>query len=93
MFLRFPISSCLGFSVFVVTQVSVQNFSLSLQDIFVLGIEPAAQFLVGISATVIPLYFLRLGFGFFKGWTKKEKEKIEKQNEEEITLSSNPQQP
>lgn len=91
MFLRFPISSCFGFSVFVATQIYIQNFETSAsQDMLLLGIEPAAQFLVGILATVIPLYFLRLGFGLFKGWAKKEKEKnTEKEHhEDEVTVSS-----
>lgn len=99
MFLRFPISSCFGFTVFVAAQIYIQNFeTLSIQDMLVFGIEPAAQFFVGILAAVIPLYFLRLGFGLFKGWAKKEKnikiknasdpEKTERHNEEEVTVSS-----
>lgn len=91
MFLRFPISSCFGFAVFVAAQIYIQNFETSaIQDMLLLGIEPAAQFLVGILAAVIPLYFLRLGFGLFKGWAKKEKEKNtgKEHHEDEVTVSS-----
>lgn len=73
MFLRFPICSALGFSVTVAISVYLTHLgTLASRSMLLNAITPAAQYLVMIVVTVIPLYLLRLIFGMFRGWSKAE---------------------
>lgn len=73
MFIRFPISSAAGFAVTVAISIYLTNLNtLAPRSLLLTAITPAAQYLVMILVTVIPLYLLRLVFGLFRGWSKAE---------------------
>lgn len=70
MFIRFPIASIVGFSVFVASHIYLTQFNmLALESMVFEALPLASQFLALIIASVIPLYLLRLILGLFRGWS------------------------
>jgi hypothetical protein len=73
MFFRFTIASIIGFSLFIMSHTYLNYFdTYALRSMLIYMVTPAAQFLLAISASVIPLYLLRLILGMFRGWQKHE---------------------
>lgn len=68
MFLRYTIAALAGFAAYVAAQVFLNNAgSASFEDMLVTAVTPAAQFAILVTASVIPLYLMRLVLGLFRG--------------------------
>lgn len=68
MFLRYPIASSLGLSCFALAVTFLTSTEIpSWEDRLLQGATPAAQFIVAVVATLIPLYLIRMLCGIFKG--------------------------
>lgn len=68
MFLRYPLASILGLGLFSMVQAFLAGGNnITVEDRLLYGITPAAQFAVAVLVTLIPLYFIRLFLGIFKG--------------------------
>lgn len=68
MFLRYPIASALGLSFFALSAAFLTaSEAITPEGRLLQGATPAAQFIVGVVATLIPLYLIRMILGIFKG--------------------------
>lgn len=75
MFIRYPIAGILGWAVFVILYTYISYFGiLAPESMLFYAVTPAAQSVILVIGSVVPLYLLRLVFGFFRGWAGKNSE-------------------
>ncbi|MCP5464743.1 MAG: hypothetical protein H7A33_06955 [Deltaproteobacteria bacterium] len=74
MFLRFPPAACLGLGIFLAISIYLKHFTeLALESMMWDAVIPALQYALLILAAVVPLYFLRMTLGLFRGRAPKKK--------------------
>lgn len=68
MFFRYPVASIAGLAFFSLTLAFFKNLSVpNLEERLLHGATPIVQFAIAVLVTLIPLYFIRLIFGIFRG--------------------------
>lgn len=74
MFLRYPLGALAGFAFYVAVSTYLTTAgTLTMEQMLAQGVPPAAEFLIFIFASVVPLYLIRLFLGIFRGRDKKNK--------------------
>lgn len=74
MFLRYPLGALAGFTLYVAVSTYLTTAgTLTSEQMLAQAVPPAAEFLLFIFVSVIPLYLIRLFLGLFRGRDKKKK--------------------
>ena len=76
MFLRYPFSSATGLTIFTLGYSYLTSGAATPEERLLSEATPAIQMVMGVVATLIPLYFIRLIFGIFKGRSSGVEEEI-----------------